>query len=176
MNNTITISEAVPEDASGIVDVRRSTWLSTYPNEKAGITREDIQAAINQRTRDEEIARRKERLRNDTSTKIWVAKKDDQVIGFLLAERKAEKNRIGALYILSSYQNQGIGTELMNRALKWLGTEKDIHFEVAAYNAQAIAFYKKFGFIENGPGNNPVGNLPTGKSLPEVEILKIANS
>lgn len=172
MSNGIIVSEGIPEDARGITLVRRKTWITTYPNEKKGITKEDIEAAVNRRTVEEESNQRAERIRNGRNSQVWVAKDNETVIGFVEVQRRENKHRIEAIYILSEYQKQGIGSELMKRALAWLGNNKDIHFEVVAYNTKAIEFYKRFGFVENGVSHNEVAKLPSGKEMPEIEMIK----
>lgn len=39
----VKIFEAVPEDAFGITNVLHKTWLFTYPNQKIGLTVDDIE-------------------------------------------------------------------------------------------------------------------------------------
>ena len=38
--------------------------------------------------------------------------------------KKAEEKKLSTLYIDSAYQKQGIGTEILERSFKWLGTRK----------------------------------------------------
>jgi len=172
MNDFITIHTATPDDAQAIVEVRRSTWLCTYTNEKAGITRKDIEDKINLQTLEEESERARKTIVENPSIKTFVAKDNDKVVGILVVIKGEEINRIGQLYVLSEYQGKGIGTQLMEKGLEWLGNDKDIEFEVATYNTNAINFYKKFGFVENGIGDNPVGQLPSGKKIPEIKMIK----
>jgi hypothetical protein len=40
------IKQAKPEDAEAICSLLRETWLDTYPNAEAAITREDIRLRI----------------------------------------------------------------------------------------------------------------------------------
>jgi ribosomal protein S18 acetylase RimI-like enzyme len=168
----ITISPAKPEDAEGIVHVRRTTWLATYPNEVLGITRQDIEEALNTRSDEQEVARIANHIKTSTGTHTWVSKVEGKVVGFLRFEEEDKRNRIHALYILPEYQHQGIGKALTQLVLDRLGTLKEIYLEVAAYNQSAINFYKKLGFIENGPTTNEVAQLPSGKVIPEIEMIK----
>jgi GNAT superfamily N-acetyltransferase len=175
MNNRIIISEAVTEDAREITLIRRKTWIETYANEKEGITREDIEAVLNNRTIEEETSQRKIRMLNDRNFKTWVAKDNGVVIGFADAQKKEDMYRIGPFYILPDYQKQGTGSDLMKLALAWLGNDKEIHFEVIAYNSQAIAFYKKFGFVENGVTHYEPVIFPNGREMPQIEMIKKQN-
>lgn len=80
-----------------------------------------------------------------------------------------------AEYILPEYQRRGIGKQLMNTALKWLGRNQDIYVNAASYNEKAIKFYESFGFRKSGNvPKSEVADLPSGKHIPEIEmILKV---
>src|SRR6185437_17012513 len=98
---------------------------------------EDIQGAINKRTIEEESKSRAERISTRTDTKLWVAQEDEKIIGFVEIQKQPEKNKIRALYVLPEYQNQGIGSVLIKKALYWLGDEKALICEVVSYNTHA---------------------------------------
>lgn len=174
MRTNVIIKEATPEDAKQITYVRRKTWLTTYPNRNEGITKEDIEASFAKRTVEEESEARAQRIADISDTHIWVAKERDILVGFIEAMKGPDKddNKIRSFYILSQYQHQGIGTALMEEALKWLGGEKQVSCEVASYNKDAIRFYKKFGFEENGPTTNSVAELASGAKISEIEMVK----
>ncbi len=170
--DNITISIATSEDAPGITNVRRETWLATYPNEKFGITRGDIEEAINKRSFQEETKSWEDKIKNNSKSRFWVAKYESKVIGFTSAFRKENTNNIGGFYILPQYQRKGIGKQLLRKVLDWVGVEKEIHLEVVEYNTKAINFYKKFGFIENGSIHTETAKLPNGKDMPEIDMVK----
>src|ERR1700721_280750 len=119
--NNINISKAIPEDSYGITSVRRQTWRVTYPNEKEGITKEEIEQALNKSTIEEESIKRAEIIKNNKDIHIWVAKNGDVIVGYAESQKNEDKNRIGAIYILPEYQKQGIGSKLMTNVLSWLG-------------------------------------------------------
>jgi GNAT superfamily N-acetyltransferase len=170
----IKVTGAITEDVYGIRRVQRLTWLETYPNEELGITREDVASRFVLDDTEEgkkKMEERKKRLA-DPNAPTWVAKDGDEVIGFCIAS-KGDENRVGAIYLLPEYQGQGIGRKLMETALSWLGDEKDIYIDVASYNHKAIRFYEKFGFTPSGRDiSNPVAALPSGKTIPEIEMVK----
>ena len=147
MNRDVFISDAEPEDAYGMSLVRRKTWLATYPNEKERITKQDIEAAINKRSINEESKFREERIASKRDTKFWKAIVKNEIVGFIEVQKLDLQNKVRALYVLPEFQKLGIGTALMLKALKWLGDEKEVISEVVEYNNPAIMFYKKFGFI-----------------------------
>lgn len=172
----IIIRKSVPDDVYGIREVQRITWLNTYPNLKEEITIEDIEAKFNFDKTPEgkrKIEERKSRY-EDINNGTWVAEDTGKVIGFCMATKKEDRNRVTAIYVLPTYQRKGLGKLLIERALSWLGNEKDILINVASYNSQAIGFYKKFGFIETGGKGtlDNVAKLPSGKVIPEIELVR----
>lgn len=96
MNNEITYSIATPEDAHEITLVRRKTWLITYPNDKEGITREDIEEALNKRLIEDETNKTRERITTDKGSHSWVAKDNEAVVGFVSVRNDSIRNWIAA--------------------------------------------------------------------------------
>jgi len=168
----IKITAAEPRDIEGILDVQKVTWLATYVNKDYGITAEDIEAK--NFTDENKINQWRKRLSGDTAYDYaWVAHQGGKVIAFCRAEKTDKINKIKALYVLPDYQSRGLGKEMINLAIAWLGDENDIQLDVAAYNAQAIRFYEKLDFKKAGetPEEDSV-KLPSGKTLPEIRMLK----
>ncbi|MCX7881080.1 MAG: GNAT family N-acetyltransferase [Patescibacteria group bacterium] len=165
---------AKSKDAEGIYQVRKITWINTYPNEKLGITKKDILERFIEIEKNFEtyLDQRKEALKNQSfNSQTWIAKINKQVIGFCTAKR-VKKNEIGAIYILPQFQGKGIGKKLMKKALKWLEKNKDIYVNVVSYNQKAINFYQSFGFIKTGKiVKEEIHDLPCGKTLPEIEMM-----
>lgn len=170
--NKIIIYQAVPEDAKDIRKVQKETWLCTYPNEKLGITKADIEEKVDE-MQARGIDRLVERIENDKDSRTFVAKDGDHVVGFIGVQKTEDRNRLRALYVLSGYQGQGIGRRLMEESLEFLGTDKKITLEVVEYNTKAIEFYKNFGFIENGLTTSEAAKLLNGKEMPEIEMVKL---
>jgi GNAT superfamily N-acetyltransferase len=56
---------------------------------------------------------------------------------------------VDSLFVDSGFRGQGVGTELVRRALDWLKSEKaaTIVIEVAYGNDEALPFYARFGFL-----------------------------
>ncbi|KXK27048.1 MAG: putative acetyltransferase [candidate division WS6 bacterium OLB20] len=161
----IVIRHASPEDAAQIFDVRTTTWLSTYPNQRLGITID----LIRERFRDRKVGIAKQRsyLENQDHTHTWVATDDGVVVGFIVASIADGKQQILAAYVLPEYQGGGIGSRLMETALEWIGPGT-VEVHVAAYNQQAIDYYAKFRFELIGELEEDLIELPGGKVIPEV--------
>lgn len=171
----VQIHDATPNDADGVRQVQQRTWLATYPNAELGITKEDIEALFQASSR-EAIARRQarqQRINSDPLVHLWVAKEAEQIVGFCLAKKGEMQNNIQAIYVLPEYQRRGIGKQLLQTALEWLGRQQEIVLNVASYNHQAFTFYRGFGFVPSGrPAHSAVTKLPSGAVIPEIELSK----
>lgn len=173
----ITIRDSVLTDVSGINEVAHKTWLATYPNEKAGITVEDVESVYKEddpAKAKEKLERRKARYSNP-NIHIWVAEEDGEIIGFCHAIKEEKHNRIMAIYVLPNYHGTGTGKQLIERAFSWLGNEKDILVNVVKYNDHAIGFYEHMGFVktDNEGVFDDIARLPTGKVIPEIQMKRI---
>jgi GNAT superfamily N-acetyltransferase len=77
------------------------------------------------------------------------------------------------LSILPDFQGKGIGKRLLQTALDWLGTEKEVVLQVVSYNEKAIAFYRALGFVSTGPvAVSETLALPSGVHFPEINMVK----
>lgn len=174
------IEDANPADVEAIRIIARDAWLEIYPNEKFGITREDV-AAIDW-LNPEELEKRRRKIKegkNDTHT--WVIRDDkNNVVGFCKVSKDGHKTdtegqrEIDAMYVIKELQGKGQGKKLMEKALEWLGTNGDIRLEVVSYNTNAINFYKKFGFQETSlPVSDKRTQLPSGKQIPRIVMMRL---
>ena len=103
----------------------------------------------------------------------WVAIEETDLIGFCTIKQDEHENLIQALYVLPHYQNKGVGKRLLQTALDWFGHTKEVVLNVASYNEKAIAFYRAFGFVPNGPlADTEALQLPSGVRLPEIRMVK----
>lgn len=169
----IIIAEATPNDVYPIRSVQRETWIATYPNKEFGITIEDIQEYFDD-TSEEKRQRLEERKKNINVNPLvhtWIAKVNEKIVGFVATEKGDRHNRLQAIYILPSYQKQGIGKKFMDVALQWFGNEKPILVNVASYNIAAIDFYKSYGFKENSTQQEPKSRFSSGAMIPETVMI-----
>lgn len=86
-------------------------------------------------------------LNNDTYY-YFVARIDNNIIGYIAAELLVDHFDILAIAVLPSYRRQNIGATLLNKLIdvcKELNIH-DIFLEVRCNNLSAIRFYEKFGF------------------------------
>ena len=151
IDDRVEIYPAAQGDAEGIVAVQREGWIATYANDAIGITRELL--AQRYANYDERVAKwRKAILASPTSAdrRIWVAKAGPKVVGYCAPVKFADnRGRLGGLYVLSAYQGTGVASQLIQLAFDWFG-DRPMDLEVVSYNARALAFYKKFAFVEGG--------------------------
>ena len=84
---------------------------------------------------------------------ILVAFADDKLIGFISVW--GAENFIHHLYVDEQFQNQNIGTHLLNAVLDKFGLP--ISLKCEANNIKAIRFYRKNGFTEKVSGLSEIG-------------------
>lgn len=170
------IGFAQPDDAEGIYNVMRTTWLNTYPSEELGISPEDIRARI-EGEKGELIAEKTEKWRKtieNPDRKVFVAKSGDQVVGYVAPFYDAKENhfRVGGLYVLPELQGKGIGHKLINASIASIGRNHDIYLHVVTYNTKTIGFYERQGFVKTGRDmTGSTGGLKDGRLIPEIEMV-----
>lgn len=74
---------------------------------------------------------------------LLVAKKDDEILGYILVFYRLKIPRIYSLAVSKKARNLGIGSLLLNDVLSNFAT---LRLEVKKSNKKAIKLYKKFGF------------------------------
>ncbi len=169
----IQVVPAKPEDARDLQEVFYKTWLNTYPNKEFGITVDDIEFFYKDAFSAKTIAERAEKLALlPNNMKVFVAKEGTKTVGLSRVTLHPNKNQLQAIYILPSYQKKGIGMMLWNAAKSVFDPTKDTMVEVATYNENAIAFYKKLGFQDTGRRfSNEKFRFKSGSIIPEMEMI-----
>lgn len=164
----IRITDAKADEAGEIRRLMNDVWIAAYSNREHGIGEADIRSR--QSADLEKIKRMKELIGSGSvSGHIWVAKDGGEIIGMCSADR-GDRNKLGALYILPSYQQIGVGSRLIGKALEWLGEGKPVYLEVVEFNTGVIEFYRKSGFEVEGKADDYV--FPAGKSMPLLWMVK----
>jgi ribosomal protein S18 acetylase RimI-like enzyme len=143
----ITIRPARIEDAPGIAKVHVDSWRTTY----AGIVPHDYLANLSYQQR---TTRWEEHLRNAGNRLIvYVAENEQQeIVGFVSGGPDREHNppyeaELYAIYILQSYQGQGIGRRLVRIFAGQLlqAGMKSMLLWVFAQNHPSRRFYETLG-------------------------------
>jgi len=167
----IKIVPPVKEEGLSIAKVLYDTWLTTYPNEELGITRDDIEFVFKDRFTKENLEKRWDKLEKSINTKMLVAKYGSEIVGLITVTLHEDKNQLQAIYILPEYQGRGIGVMLWGEAQKYLDPKKKTIVQCATYNTGAIAFYEKLGFKDNGRRwEDEKLRMQSGSIIPQMEM------
>jgi GNAT superfamily N-acetyltransferase len=140
-NGAIIFREATAADVPGISHVRTSVVenaLTAAQLEERGITNASVAASF--------LA----------DSKGWVALQGEEIVAFSLADRTTQS--IFALFVLPAYEDRGIGSVLLDLALRWLwdnGAERV--WLTTGPGTKAVRFYEKRGWKRAGQG--PRGDL-----------------
>ena len=136
------VNEATVDDAVGIAHVNVASWRHAYahllsPGFLASISEEDI---ANNFRRGLALGR-----------SIWVARVDDQIVGFAIAAKPREQDaprdlELGLIYVLPAHYGNGLAQALLDAAI---GTAPCLLW-VASDNSRAHAFYRRNGFSLDG--------------------------
>ncbi|MCL1929905.1 GNAT family N-acetyltransferase [Candidatus Saccharibacteria bacterium] len=163
------------DDVESADRMRYQSWLDTYVDATGDLTKEFVDAKfLPMFTPDGLLIQRKKILKklNDDHINVLVAKSPDgKVVGQLIAVKDNRKNEILRLYTDKAYHGSGLGRELMEKGLTWIGINEDIYLGVAENNKRARNFYHKFGFVETG--NSYINHLP---KMREQEMIRRAKN
>jgi ribosomal protein S18 acetylase RimI-like enzyme len=94
---------------------------------------------------------RKDQLKNIAESgklRLDIVKDGENYLAYSVSSIVGEKGSIDSLYVDKQYRNEGIGNELMKRALNWMELNDVPDFEVlVSYgNEDALKFYEKYDF------------------------------
>jgi ribosomal protein S18 acetylase RimI-like enzyme len=149
----ITIKKINHENLNQLQEISIETFTDTF---KAQNSSENIKDYIDKAYKTEQL---KAELNNPLSEFYFICF-DDEAAGYLKlnnGDAQSEKMEEGAMeieriYIRKKFQRKGLGEFLMHKAIEranalnknsvWLGVWEENH--------NALAFYKKMGFIHNG--------------------------
>ncbi len=173
----VVVALATPEDARAISDVMYQSWLDTYPDEEAGITREDIEEFYKNQFSEERLQKNRERLANRPANEYaLVAKVNDAIVGVSRILKEDDRNKLQTLYVHPGFQGRGIGTALWHAAQGYFDAAKDTYLEVADYNARAISFYVHLGFQDTGKRlTDERFRMKSGAIIAEIEMRRPAD-
>lgn len=125
------------------IDLIKPLWekLRDYQSLKSIYFRDDLKNNTWEK-------RKKDLINENKRLKILLAK-DIEYIGYCIASITNEsKGEIDSIFINSNYRKSGIGSEFMNRSLKWFEESgiTNIYVGVVVGNEEVFGFYDKFGF------------------------------
>lgn len=165
MKQEFTVTTPTLDDVESMNAMWNQSWLDTYPNEAAGVTREWVEKKIGTWDSQENIAKRKQQLLDAQGNPdaMWRVAKDREgkVLGVAAPYRDENVQHLGAIYVDKNYHGSGVARALMKEILAWADPMRPLELEVAAYNERAKAFYRKYGFKEtSGTGRMHHGVIP----------------
>ncbi|OGG09385.1 hypothetical protein A2154_01195 [Candidatus Gottesmanbacteria bacterium RBG_16_43_7] len=171
--NGITITKADRSQSREIVDIILAAWLYSYPNDVYRITAADVRSKFGSVAEKElSIGSFLESINTNANVSYLTASSGGVLSGFIYATSSQYELYINALYVHPKYHRQGIGGSLLQAVFTAnTGIERAV-VDVVSYNFQAIAFYKKYGFITCGESETPFGRFPEGKIIPEIIMKK----
>ncbi len=164
----ILVRPAVLEDVPAIVGVRYRSWLCAYPNERYGITAQDIESL--ELDGPSSCGRWRRRVGGPRpGERTWVGERDGAVRGFLHAH-DANGPWVNSFYVDPPAWRSGIGRALLATALEYFGPGASVGLQVVTYNDRAIAFYRAMGFVLSEEASPPAAPFPNGKLMPTVRM------
>ncbi len=99
---------------------------------------------------------------------IWIKEIDREVVGFFAIR----KSQLAAMFLKPELHGQGIGSEMMRRAIEIGG---DLSLEVFQKNYSARRFYERFGFVKDGDFlHGPTNEILVHMSRAPMEASKCA--
>jgi GNAT superfamily N-acetyltransferase len=172
----IHIERATGDDALGLREVQRDTWLHTYANESTGITPDDITWYFDSfKKAFSEIALKRtatELQEQKPNEAAFVAKDNERIVGYVWAMTYPTHNELGALYVLPSHHGQRVGFDLWNQARSFFDPALPTMVTVNKDNAPAITFYGRLGFK---PTDEEVSSglvFPSGATFQEIKMVR----
>lgn len=167
-NSQFTIAEMTQEDIEPATVMRLQSWLDTYVNDDAGVTREWIEKRNKDQMSHERMKERRTRLAS-SKIKAWVAKNaEGKIIGATTPYIDEEGNqRVGSLYVDKLYHGMGLGSALMQKVIEGYDSARPIVLGVVTYNERAKSFYRKWGFEEI-----PNSETMFADKIPEIMMIR----
>jgi ribosomal protein S18 acetylase RimI-like enzyme len=150
---TITIKKCTHDDSRKLQEISYETFNETFMHQNSPENMKAyLEKAFNINQLDEELAK--------SSSQFFFVYFNNEVAGYIKVnmsdaqseEMGEESLEIERIYIKSKFQKQGLGKVLLNKAqeIAMELNKKKIWLGVWEKNENAIAFYKKMGFVQNG--------------------------
>ncbi|MEJ1965707.1 MAG: GNAT family N-acetyltransferase [Gammaproteobacteria bacterium] len=168
MNAPFPIRRATPSDAASLARLAEATFTETfghlYPPE-------DLAEYLSRNCTPDSCRT----LLEDPNVGVWLV--GSEPVGFITAglcklpieNREPRAGEIRQLYVLSTHQNERLGSKLLDAAFDWLAEQQlsPLYIGVWSENFGAQRFYARRGFVKVGEYVFPVG-----KTLDQEFILK----
>jgi RimJ/RimL family protein N-acetyltransferase len=84
----------------------------------------------------------------------WIVLRDGQPIAALTTRRIGSRLHLLGIFVLPEYQNQGVGTTMLQELISWAGHRQlTLVLQVFFINEKARQLYERFGFCVAGAGD-----------------------
>ena len=135
----ITIREMNYEDTNQVQKIAQTSWNATYE----GIIPLEVQNNFLKLNYSDESMKQRIKL-----SIVYVAEVEGKVVGFANYSkvRAGGKVELAAIYLYPEFQGKGIGTALLQQAVKDLEGIKEIYINVEKENKIGMNFYEAKGF------------------------------
>ena len=90
------------------------------------------------------VERMKEWLATDYI--CYIAKQSGRIVGYCLYRDDGGYYYMRQLYVDRTHRRKGIATQLLDWLYENVWTDKKVRLDVLVHNADAVAFYKRYGF------------------------------
>lgn len=159
----LSIETPHPEDAAEIFFVQRQSWHEHYSNE---ISHEDLEHRFADAP--ERIENIKTALEDEKNYCFFVVRDEAKMIGFISA-RKSPHLEIRSLCVLDTYRGRRITTELITRAMNWLGHRDPVVVTTDRFTRD-IFLKNAFIFVQENPGAIGDARFELRWDPPTIEI------
>ncbi|WP_223594612.1 GNAT family N-acetyltransferase [Neobacillus bataviensis] len=150
---TINIKPCTFEDSRKLQEISSETFYETFKEQNSA---ENMNAYLEKAFNIPQL----EKELSNTSSQFFFVYFDNEVAGYLKVntndaqseEMGEESLEVERIYIKKEFQKHGLGKYLFNKAVEIAmeGNKKKIWLGVWENNENAIAFYKKMGFVQTG--------------------------
>ena len=135
----ITIREMNYEDTNQVQKIAQTSWNATYE----GIIPLEVQNNFLKLNYSDESMKQRIEL-----SIVYVAEVEGKVVGFANYSKVRDDGKVelAAIYLFPEFQGKGIGTALLQQAVKDLEGIKEIYINVEKENKIGMNFYEAKGF------------------------------
>ncbi|OJE18294.1 N-acetyltransferase [Bacillus toyonensis] len=158
---TTNIEKCTLEDIQKLQEISHETFNETFKHQNSPENMNNyLEKAFNLKQLEKELS--------NTSSQFFFVYFNNEIAGYLKVntddaqseEMGDESLEIERIYIKGSFQRHGLGKYLLNNAIEIAiaQNKKNIWLGVWEKNENAIAFYKKIGFVQAGSHSFYMGN------------------
>ncbi|MEZ7501637.1 GNAT family N-acetyltransferase [Psychrobacter sp. Arc29] len=162
------IRKAVQKDCSDIAKVHVHSWHDTYLDLLPISYINEMNNLAKKTAMWEQILRQPE-------VEVWVAQDGNTIVGFIGYYSQNNLYEITTLYILPTYQHQGMGSALMKVSLQDItaaNAAARFHLWVLDTNTNAINFYEKHGFEQSAERHEEIYE---NTKIIDIKMIKNTN-